>query len=673
MPSYKWKDRPLKYWIKYFIPSETEAYYEWRKENTPAFLFQKVTTLPEDKPWETVEVIREADQYLAGIVRYFSQTDYQIGFPPEWLLDPSQNILIPAEKHWSQISDDGAGDIKYIWEASRLSQLYTLVRGFARNKDENYPEAFWQVIEDWMQNNPPEMGPNWMDGQEAALRIMAICFGFYAFKDLTQTSPERVSKITILVAALADHIHKNIDYAIFTRSNHTISEGFGIWLAGTLFSELKNAQKYQRIGKQILEKEASKQIYQDGSYAMHSLNYHRYILHVYLFALRMAELNDQKFSAQVYQAIEHSIDYLYELIDPQSGLMPVYGSNDGAMVLPLNSCDYQDYRPVIQLGYYLIHGKRIFPPGAWDEDLYWFYGSEALESFVEEKPQVLDQIFPDSGLTRIQGEDTCAFVRCGEIIDRPTHADQNHVDLWWHGKNIALDAGTFLYSGKPPWRNGLAGTAVHNTVTVDDKDQMDRFSRFIWVNWSQGKILTFENNPGVKYWQGQHNGYSRLKDPVQHKRSVILLANQTWLVIDHLSGLANHEFTLNWLLCNEFSMLKNQENKLQMQIKPGIYSAQFGLLDRKVPINTLSSDPVGTRGWVSHYYGIKEPAISTQLTVNQNQAHFWSIFSPENYELDHTQNSLQIRSESYTVHFLHDKLMVRYSNQPEVYINPRVE
>ena len=76
---------------------------------------------------------------------------------------------------------------------------------------------------------------------------------------------------------------------------------------------------------------------------------------------------------------------------------------------------------------------------------------------------------------------------------------------------IGYDDGvrTYLYSGEPPWRNGLAHTSVHNTVTVDDKDQMTMLSRFTWTNWSKGKVLKHDKDT----WQGEHNGYK----PVSHK------------------------------------------------------------------------------------------------------------------------------------------------------------
>ena len=121
-----------------------------------------------------------------------------------------------------------------------------------------------------------------MDGQEIALRLMAWTFGYHAFLNSPSTTPERKENFILYVAAQAERIYKNIGYAISTRSNHTISEAFGLWMVGLLFPELKHAEKYLSLGKQLLEQEARNQIFPDGSYSMYSLNYHRFILHIYL-------------------------------------------------------------------------------------------------------------------------------------------------------------------------------------------------------------------------------------------------------------------------------------------------------------------------------------------------------------------------------------------------------
>ena len=89
-----------------------------------------------------------------------------------------------------------------------------------------------------------------MDGQEIALRLMAWTFGYYQFSNSPSSTPQRIAQFTQFVAAQAERIYQNIDYAISTRSNHTISEAFGLWLVGLLFPELKDSEKYLSLGTQ---------------------------------------------------------------------------------------------------------------------------------------------------------------------------------------------------------------------------------------------------------------------------------------------------------------------------------------------------------------------------------------------------------------------------------------
>src|SRR6185436_7689968 len=253
-------------------------------------------------------------------------------------------------------------DIKFVWEPNRFAFIYTLVRAYVASHNEEYPEAFWTLIEDWAEHNPPNTGPNWMDGQEISLRLMAWTFGYHVFLNSPSSTPVRKTQFTQFVAAQAERIYKNIDYAISTRSNHTISEAFGLWLIGLHFPELKDSEKYLSLGRELLEQEAAAQIFPDGGYSMYSLNYHRFILHIYLYAIRLGEINNVPFSDSLYSSISASIEYLSHLIDPQTGQMPVYGSNDGALVLPLNNCDFTDYRPLLQLGWYITKKEFLFEP-----------------------------------------------------------------------------------------------------------------------------------------------------------------------------------------------------------------------------------------------------------------------------------------------------------------------
>ncbi len=616
--------------------------------------------LPPNIPWDKQTAITEANRILSGEIKYFSHDFIQTGFPPNWHKDPISGIELDSTKHWSQISDDHVVarralalpdeaishneetasaktksasqrhvDIKFIWEPNRFAFVYTLVRAYAASQNEEYPEAFWTLIEDWAGHNPPNTGPNWMDGQEIALRLMAWTFGFSQFSNSPSSIPQRKANFTLYVAAQAERIYKNIGYAISTRSNHTISEAFGLWMVGLLFPELKHAEKYLSLGKRLLEQEAANQIFPDGSYSMYSLNYHRFILHIYLYAIRLGDINHFPLSTELKQSVANSITYLSHLINPETGEMPVYGSNDGALVLPLNNCAFTNYRPLLQLGWYITKKEFLFEPGPWDEDIFWLCGisrAERSTSVVEAQEGKVS--FPNGGIYLLRSSNSHALIHCTDYTSRPSHADQLHVDLWLHGHNLAIDAGTYLYSGEGHWRNGLAHTSVHNTVTVDNKDQMTMLSRFTWTNWSKGKVLKHDKD----IWQGEHDGYK----PVTHKRTVMVLEGDRWLVIDNLTANETHNYKLHWLLSDGKYGVRKLASANGLWVQPfgskppeSKINIQMGLLNGNANFSIVRADPESTRGWRSRYYGHKEPAISVMLETNQPQVTFWTFFGVE--------------------------------------------
>ena len=641
--------------------------------------------LPENISWNPQTASAEADRILNGEIKYFSHQFIKTGSPPNWhrdyvtLSESEGSLLSQSEilrsqqtlpqndmaKHWSQISDDSSADIKFIWEPNRFAFVYTLVRAYVATHDEKYPEAFWTLIEDWAQHNPPNTGPNWMDGQEIALRLMAWTFGYFQFSNSPSSTPDRKAKFILLIAAQTNRIYKNISYAISTRSNPTISEAFGLWMVGLLFPELKHAEKYLTLGRNLLEQSAAEQIFLDGAYSMYSLNYHRFILHIYLYAIQLGELTHFPLSTELKESVANSITYLSHLINPETGEMPTYGSNDGALVLPLNNCDFTDYRPLLQLGWYITKEEFLFDPGPWDEDIFWLCGAESPsprgrgvrgegeKQKKEERRKNLSELrvlsgesFPDGGVYLLRSSNSHALLHCTDFTSRPSHADQLHVDLWIRGYNIAIDAGTYLYSGQGVWRNGLAHTNVHNTISVDGKDQMTMVSRFTWTNWSKGKVLRHDKN----LWQGEHDGYK----PVSHKRTVMALEGDRWLVIDQLTANETHHYALHWLLADFEVQELAPAHGLLLQTKTdgkpsdSRIKIQMGMLGGDGNFSLIRADPNSTRGWRSRYYGHKEPAISVILESTQPQVTFWSFFGVEDDVVEVVGNSLKINSE--TIH-----------------------
>ena len=132
-----------------------------------------------------------------------------------------------------------------------------------------------------------------------------------------------------------------------------------------------SSARWASLGRKLLESQSNDLIYDDGSFSQHSMNYHRVMLHDYVWAIRLADIIGCPFSDKVRNRVARAGEFVYQLQDESSGRVPCYGQNDGALILPLNNCDYEDYRPVVQATHYLAPGQRQLPPGRWDEDLLW--------------------------------------------------------------------------------------------------------------------------------------------------------------------------------------------------------------------------------------------------------------------------------------------------------------
>ncbi len=466
-----------------------------------------------------------------------------------------------------------------------------------------------------------------------------------------------------MIAALSEHarrIEATLAYAKAQNNNHLISEAAGLFSIGLLFPKLPGSARWQAVGRALLESTAG-QFFPDGGYIQHSINYHRLALQLYAWAMRLAEINGRPFSPAIYSCVDRSLDLLGRLIDPATGCMPNFGHNDGALFLPLNDCGYEDYRPLLQTLTLWRKGARIWMAGLWDEDAIWMLGPDSVECAArlpaEETAETKTAYTASrAGLFLIQGNESRAVVRCVQFRERPAHADQLHVDLWWRGENIACDAGSYLYGGDSPWRNSLTHAALHNTITIDGLNQMKRTGQFGWATLAQGrgKLL------GNAKWQGTHDGYQALG--VTHRRTVEFLNGETWIVTDEISGTGSHLARLHWLIPDYpwEALALEEDHALDNLLKvtfPGwsqktyvgwkfhtpvgdfslrifsdretlwnIYRAGeliFGSAEEKPPV------PMEIRGWRSLRYASKIPALSMGGTAaGKLPIRFISIWTP---------------------------------------------
>lgn len=632
-PVSTWADLPLASFLQDARLSNPDLYLVYRQTQAPLFFFDPANReayRPYLTQWDTESVspVILAEEMSRGRLRYFQHTAASISFPPAWHTNPFTRQNAPSAGHWSRISDFAYGDIKIIWEASRFGFVYALVRAYWRSGDERYAELFWQAVMDWRAENPPMQGVNWKCGQETSLRVMAWCFGLYGFGDSAATTPERMAALVQMIAVSGERIEANLDYALSQRNNHGISEGMGLWTIGALFPEFQKAAHWRETGREVLEKQGRELIYEDGSFSQHSVNYHRLMLHDYGWCLRLGEVQKRPFSPELRERVALSGNWLYQIQAGEDGQVPYYGQNDGALILPLNNCDYQDFRPVIQSIHFLSTETRCYDAGPWDEDLLWLFGPESLHGPVKRPFQTNFQA-DVGGYHTLRTPESMLFTRCGQFRDRPSQADMLHVDLWWRGQPVAIDAGTYRYNAPPPWDNPLARTSYHNTVTVDGVDQMERAGRFLWLPWLRGEVQANRTSTAgyFAYWQGSHDGYGRLPAPAAYQRGVIRIGSDTWLVLDRLQSQETHAYRLHWLLADWPYSWDEEMFRLSLQTPAGAYYLQLGAVPGTAVPSLIYADAESPAGWHAPYYGVRKTAVSLALHTQALQSLFWTLFS----------------------------------------------
>ena len=635
-----------------------------RKRNPSDYDFQSFLELPGREnlisilgPSGLEKLIEEADEIINGKVRLFGNV------PVALTLSPPSPI-----QHWTRNKDSGTNepqkpenlesdiqtlkskDIKFIWEPCRFGWAFTLGRAYYITDNEDYASGFWKYAERFLDSNPAYQGPNWSSGQEVALRLIAFAFSLQVFHQSHHSILERKERLAISIADHADRIPPTLIYARAQNNNHLLSEAVGLYTAGLALPAHPRAKKWRELGWKWFNQGILAQIAEDGNYVQHSTNYHRLMLQLALWMNKISSQFGQKLPDDSLNRLAEATHWIQTLLDPISGKVPNLGPNDGAYIFPLSNCPFEDYRPVIQSAAEAFLDAAPIQSGLWDEMGAWL-GLDKNSVLARENKKIIDssnrkesresRSQPTTILS--QDEHSWAYLRTTRFDDRPGHADQLHLDLWWDGMNITQDAGTFSYNAPPPWNNALVHTDVHNTLLIENHDQMTQAGRFLFLDWAQATIISEHfNQKGIRdSLVAQHDGYRKLG--VIHQREVCTTPEGGWTIKDRLiptrkKSIKSKVFsaTLQWLL-PDWPWILNPDNqdiqdelvKLTLESPKGNIllaismpkESHYELPESKILLARAGESVHGqgivspTWGWSSPTYGVRIPALSLRVTT----------------------------------------------------------
>lgn len=475
---------PVQAWADLPLPADYAARWRRAAPRLPIANIDRTYLAPHVEAWAVENghsPVSEADLLALGRYRIFNHDLVDAGARPRWHHSVLDGSSVDPNAHWVKLSAAGPVDIKGVWELSRFAWVYPLVRAWVLDGEARHVERFWALLEHWMEANPPNRGPQWMCGQEAALRLIAVAFALQAFRAHPTTTDARLLLTARLATATAERIRAHLGYALSQQNNHGLSEALGLFTAGALWPQLAESASWRDQGLETLFPQVDALVDLDGGFSQHSTNYHRLFLQLLTWAEVVLVAEGERLPPQTRDQVARATEFLVNLLE-SDGTVPRYGADDSANLFPLSGCPAHDFRPAVGAAQALFLGQRL-PSGPWYEASLLLVGPLPITARPGVDGPSIECLTAGVGVLRnLRGT---AFLRHPSATPwrhRPSQADQLQVSLRWDGAWITEDVGTYSYAGVGAEDFGSA--VHHNVVTVDRQGPMRKVGRFLWLPWT---------------------------------------------------------------------------------------------------------------------------------------------------------------------------------------------
>ena len=582
--------------------------------------------LPQHLPNVARDLVRRANAICQRRLDLLGYKGLALDETIDWHRDVVSGVR-SAQVHWTQIDTldrRQTGDSKVTWELNRHQWLVTLAQAYALSDDPRYAREAADLLHDWVRANPYGVGINWTSSLEVSYRLIAWCWAASLLRQSSVCTDADSAQLLALAWVHASHIERYLS-SYSSPNTHLTGEALGLFYAGVLFPEFADARRWRDLGRRILVEEADRQILDDGTYFEQATCYHRYTIEIYLHFLLLAERNQIDVPARVRTRVERLVEALARMQRPD-GSMPSIGDADGGWVLPLTARDAQDPRGMFAVAAVVFER----PDFAWAAahpapEVAWLLGRAGVRAFDRLTPcppaSPASCLLPAGGYAVMRGSwDRDAhqlIVDVGPLGGATSgahgHADLLSVECQAFGVNHILDPGTYCYAAQPAWRAYFRSTAAHSTVVVDGRGQAEPRGPFGWEHLPSARVRDWQSTPAMDLIDAEHGAYADLPDPVVHRRRVLFVKPDYWVIVDDLTGRLEHHIEVVF-----------QCGGRDVRLGPGPWASSCGTGSEGLWIGAFSAAPLAARlqhgelapiaGWRSPDYGARQP--STTLTFD---------------------------------------------------------
>ena len=527
-----------------FTQAQRRGLFTAVKSPMPSILKLSASWLSTVPEVDVTYYLKAAHRVLEGDLPIFALENAKLGKIPCWNSDPRTGIAAPLVfgKDLDYRDEQLVGDIKYLWEPNRHLQLVTVAQAYRLTGAKEYLEGLQAQLDSWFEQCPYPRGPNWASSLELAIRLINWSFVWQLTGGLESPLFQGLQGEAFRdrwLRSIYQHAHFIIGHLsrFSSANNHLIGEAAGLFIAGSTWPFWDEIKNWRETGYQILVREALIQNSPDGINREQAIAYQQFVLDFLLIAALTGRANQVEFPQEYWDRIEAMLVYLGSVMDVIGNVPMIGDADDGYVVRLSQEDDFCPYRSLLATGAVLFKRADFkYKAKKLDDKTRWLLGEHAAAEFggidiAGTLPLPIRRSFPEGGYYILGSNfetdrEIRLIVDAGPLgylsIAAHGHADALAIILTLGGREFLVDPGTYSYHTQRIWRDYFRGTAAHNTVVVDSQDQSVIGGSFMWLRHAHAECRLWRSDKDVDEFSGLHDGYTRLSDPVIHRRDIYL-------------------------------------------------------------------------------------------------------------------------------------------------------
>jgi hypothetical protein len=468
---------------------------------------------------------------------------------PDWFYDPVTRRRAPADlcafriNHRSQAQ---TGNVKQIWEVSRLQHLTLLAAAWYLSRDEVYARRVADQLRSWSWQNPFLSGVHWTSGIEIGIRLISLTW-IRRMLDGWPEVAEHFENDELAVRQI--RWHQQYLSAFRSRgssaNNHVIAEAAGQLVASCAFPWFAESDRWRRSSARLLERELARNTFPSGIGRELATDYQCFVAELGLLAAVEAEAAGHSLSVATWRRLSAMVDSGAALLDERLR-PPRQGDGDEGRALLLDTPAVNRWPSLLALGAAIFGRLDWWPPTSADARSSIIGAMLGAPRDVAGRPAQRPWRFADAGTTLLrttEDREPEIWCRCdggphGYLsIAAHAHADALSVEVRYGGVDVLADPGTYCYHGEPEWRSYFRSTIAHNTIELSGQSQSGEGGPFLWRRHAKAREIDVQDIGDAAEWTAEHDGYLVLHPPSRHRRIVRLdRAARTIDIVDVIHG-----------------------------------------------------------------------------------------------------------------------------------------